>query len=174
MAVKFVIVGGGPGGNQAATYAARMGAEVTLVERDIVGGAAHLWDCIPSKAMIATGGAMGFSRRAHEMGLEELSPQLDVDALKGRIADIESHLNRSITELLESQGVRLLRGTGRLKGPYQVVVETDFPEFVDQDGGVGQRRIGQQALQQRGLARAEEARDQIDGGEFNHCRPRGG
>src|SRR5438105_15930379 len=75
--------------------------------------------------MIATGGAMGFSRRAHEMGLEELSPQLDVDALKTRIHDIEDHLNRSITELLESQGVRLLRGTGRLKGPYEVVVETE-------------------------------------------------
>ena len=58
MAKRFVIIGGGPAGNQAATYAARLGAEVTLVERDIVGGAAHLWDCIPSKAMIATGGAL--------------------------------------------------------------------------------------------------------------------
>src|SRR6266568_8794717 len=125
MPTRFIIIGGGPAGNSAATHAARLGADVTLIERDVVGGAAHLWDCIPSKAMIATGGAMGFSRRAHEMGLEELSPQLDVDALKGRIADIEGHLNRSITELLESQGVRLLRGTGRLKGPYQVVVETD-------------------------------------------------
>ena len=58
MAVKFVIIGGGPAGNTAATHAARLGADVTLIERDIVGGAAHLWDCIPSKAMIATGGAM--------------------------------------------------------------------------------------------------------------------
>ena len=57
---RFVIIGGGPAGNTAATYAARLGAEVTMVERDIVGGAAHLWDCIPSKTMIATGGAMSF------------------------------------------------------------------------------------------------------------------
>src|SRR6266540_2037437 len=56
MAVRFVIVGGGPAGNTAATVAARLGAEVTLIERDVVGGAAHLWDCIPSKAMIATAG----------------------------------------------------------------------------------------------------------------------
>ena len=56
--VRFVIIGGGPAGNPAATAAARLGAEVTLIERDVVGGAAHLWDCIPSKAMIATGGAM--------------------------------------------------------------------------------------------------------------------
>src|SRR5207302_9317424 len=123
VAVRFVIAGGGPAGNPAPTPAARLGADVTLIERDVVGGAAHLWDCIPSKAMIATGGAMGFSRRAHEMGLEELSPQLDVEALKERIYDIESHLNHAITELLESQGVRLVRGTGRLKGPYEVVAD---------------------------------------------------
>ena len=59
MPVRFVIVGGGPAGIQAATHAARLGAEVTLVERDIMGGAANLWDCIPSKAMIATGGVIG-------------------------------------------------------------------------------------------------------------------
>ena len=66
----MVIIGGGPGGNTAATYAARLGAEVTLIERDIVGGAAHLWDCIPSKTMIATGGAMSFTRRIEGMGLD--------------------------------------------------------------------------------------------------------
>ena len=60
MPVRFVIIGGGPAGNQAATHAARLGAEVVLVERDVVGGAAHLRDCIPSKAMIASGGAMSF------------------------------------------------------------------------------------------------------------------
>ena len=60
--MRFVIIGGGPAGNTAATYAARLGAEVTMIERDVVGGAAHLWDCIPSKTMIATGGAMSFLR----------------------------------------------------------------------------------------------------------------
>ena len=58
MAQRVVVIGGGPGGNEAATTAARLGAEVAVVERDVVGGAAHLLDCIPSKAMIATGGAM--------------------------------------------------------------------------------------------------------------------
>ena len=55
---RVVIIGGGPAGNTAATVAASIGAEVTMIERDIVGGAAHLWDCIPSKAMIATGGQL--------------------------------------------------------------------------------------------------------------------
>ena len=118
------MVGGGPAGNSAATHAARLGATVTLVERDIVGGAAHLWDCIPSKAMIATGGAISFARRAPGMGLAEREPALDFDALKRRIADIEDHLNHSIRELLSSQGVRIIRGTGRLTGLHQVSVDT--------------------------------------------------
>ena len=72
-----MILGGGPAGNTAATVAATLGAEVTLIERDIVGGAAHLLDCIPSKAMIATGGELANLRRAHTMGLTA-SGELDV------------------------------------------------------------------------------------------------
>ena len=70
--MRFVIIGGGPAGTQAATYAARLGVDVTLIERDIVGGAANLRDCIPSKAMIATGGAMSYLDRAAGMGLEAI------------------------------------------------------------------------------------------------------
>ncbi len=120
-----MIIGGGPAGNTAATHAARLGAEVTLVERDIMGGAAHLWDCIPSKAMIATGGTMALTRRSSGMGLEEHDVTLDLDSLGPRNAAITDRLSRSVWGLLESQGVRILRGTGRLKGPHQVVVETD-------------------------------------------------
>lgn len=121
---RFVIIGGGPAGNQCATHAARLGAEVTLVERDIVGGAAHLWDCIPSKAMIATGGALNLINRATGMGLTGVSARLDFDALRRRITSIEDRLQQSVTGLLESQGVRLLQGVGRLKGPHEVVVDT--------------------------------------------------
>ncbi len=119
---RFVIIGGGPGGTACATYAARMGAEVTLIEKDIVGGAAHLLDCIPSKAMIATGGAMSMMSRAAEMGLATVEVQLDFDALRQRIKGIEEHLEQSVTELLESQGVRLIEGAGRLTGPNTVAV----------------------------------------------------
>ena len=79
MPMRFVIIGGGPAGNTAATHAARLGAEVTIVERDVVGGAAHLWDCIPSKAMIATGGAMSFNERIAGMGLTESASHIDLD-----------------------------------------------------------------------------------------------
>jgi dihydrolipoamide dehydrogenase len=129
MAVRFVIIGGGPAGHTAATHAARMGAEVTLIERDIVGGAAHLWDCIPSKAMIATGGAMAEARRASVMGLAKLEAELDFEALRARIQGIEDRLNSSVCTLLDSQGVRIIRGTGRLVGPHAV-------EATDEKGDV--------------------------------------
>jgi dihydrolipoamide dehydrogenase len=130
--VRFAIVGGGPAGHQAATTAARLGAEVTLVERDVIGGAANLWDCIPSKAMIATGGALSAARRSPGMGLAPLDPQLDFDALKRRIAEIEEHLKRSASDLLGSQGVRTLRGIGRLAGPHEVAV--DFGNGTEEFG----------------------------------------
>jgi dihydrolipoamide dehydrogenase len=125
MAVRFVIIGGGPAGNQAATHAARLGAKVTLIERDVLGGAAHLWDCIPSKSMIATGGAMSFARRIEGMGLADVEPSLDVAALRERLAGIGARLQLNIAELLDSQGVRFIEGTARLKGPNEVLVETD-------------------------------------------------
>jgi pyruvate/2-oxoglutarate dehydrogenase complex dihydrolipoamide dehydrogenase (E3) component len=124
VAVRFVIIGGGPAGNTAATHAARLGADVTMIERDIVGGAAHLWDCIPSKAMIATGGAMAEARRARVMGLDRLDAAIDFDALRERVGAIETRLNTSVTTLLESQGVTIVRGTARMKGSHEVVVET--------------------------------------------------
>jgi pyruvate/2-oxoglutarate dehydrogenase complex dihydrolipoamide dehydrogenase (E3) component len=123
MPVRLLIIGGGPAGNTCATVAATLGAEVTLVEREVLGGAAHLWDCIPSKAMIATGGELGELTRARTMGLRA-EGKLDVAALRERVASIEERMHRTVTDLLESQQVRLVRGTGRLKGPHEVVVET--------------------------------------------------
>ncbi|MGZ8734267.1 MAG: dihydrolipoyl dehydrogenase family protein [Acidimicrobiia bacterium] len=123
MAVRFVIIGGGPAGNTAATVAATLGAEVTIVERDIVGGAAHLWDCIPSKAMIATGGELSELTRARSMGLAA-EGHLDVEALRERVQSIESRLHDATEVMLESQGVRLLHGTARLQGPREVAVDT--------------------------------------------------
>ncbi len=124
-AVRFVIIGGGPAGNTAASYAARLGAKVTLIENDIIGGSAHLRDCIPSKTMIATGGALSFTRRISGMGLRSLDAQVDLGALRQRVEYIEGHLHDSVCQLLRSQGVRMIRGTGSLKGAHDVVVETD-------------------------------------------------
>ncbi len=124
MSIRFVIIGGGPAGNSAATHAARLGAEVTLIERDVIGGAAHLWDCIPSKTMIATGGAISFTRRISGMGLEQQDAEIDTPALTERIEDIKGRLHRNITRLLTSQGVRMIAGSARVVGPNRVEVTT--------------------------------------------------
>lgn len=124
MAVRFAIVGGGPAGVYAASTAARLGAEVTLVEENVVGGAANLWDCIPSKAMIATGGVIGVAGRARPMGLEKMDPGVDLSALGERVQRLERQLVASFTSQLESQGVRLIRGRGTLVGPHSIRVET--------------------------------------------------
>src|SRR5882757_3103109 len=121
---SLVILGGGPAGNTCATVAATLGADVTLVERDIVGGAAHLWDCIPSKALIATGGELVELDRAYAMGLSA-EGHLDIDALRERVASIEARLHRSVTTQLASQDVRVILGTGELKGPHEIVVDTN-------------------------------------------------
>ncbi len=100
-----------------------MGAEVTMVERDVVGGAAHLWDCIPSKTMIATGGAISFSNRLEGMGLENNDAEVDVESLTTRIESIKNRMRDNNTEILESQGIRILRGSGRFTGPNTMEVE---------------------------------------------------
>ncbi|HET6792947.1 MAG TPA: FAD-dependent oxidoreductase [Acidimicrobiales bacterium] len=125
MPLRLVIIGGGPAGVQAATYAVRLGAEVAVVERDVVGGSANLWDCIPSKAMIATGGLMSQVGRGGDMGLDGLAPVLDFEAIRKRIASITDHLARSTRDLLDSQGVRMIAGTGRLVGPHTVTATAD-------------------------------------------------
>ena len=94
MAVRFVILGGGPAGVQAATYAARLGADVTMVERDVVGGSANLWDCIPSKAMIATGGVIGVTGRGRALGLTCAGATLDLPALAERVGVISGSAGR--------------------------------------------------------------------------------
>jgi len=129
MSLRFVIVGGGPAGTQAATYAARLGADVTLIERDIVGGAANLWDCVPSKAMIVTGGALNQIRDSADMGLGVQEPLVDLDSLRERISSITTRLETSNRRLLESQGVNLVRGTGRLADDHTVVATTDEGEL---------------------------------------------
>ena len=130
MSLRFVIIGGGPAGTQAATTAARLGAEVTLIERDIVGGAAHLLDCVPSKAMIATAEALDEVSNASGMGLEVTPAILDLDALRARIETISERLEHQGHRLLESQGVQIVRGTGRLVDPHTVVADTAGGELA--------------------------------------------
>lgn len=73
--------------------------------------------------MIATGGELANLRRAHTMGLTA-SGELDVDALRARVAAIEARLQGSVRTLLESQDVRLIAGAARFVDAHTVAVET--------------------------------------------------
>ena len=60
-----VVVGGGPGGYEAALVAAQLGADVTVVDTDGIGGSAVLTDCVPSKTLIATAELMADMEEAN-------------------------------------------------------------------------------------------------------------
>ncbi|MCB0990566.1 MAG: NAD(P)H-quinone dehydrogenase [Acidimicrobiales bacterium] len=136
MTKRVLIIGGGPAGHEAASHAARHGASVTLVEDNVLGGAAHLLDCVPSKSMIATGGAVSFARRVAGLGLADIEPKVERDLLVHRVNTIKQRLRSSIEELLTSQGVRMIAGRGRLTGPYSAEIEhaDGTVEQVEADG----------------------------------------
>ena len=129
MSTRVVVIGGGPAGHEAATDMARYGAEVTLIERDVLGGSAHLHDCVPSKSMIATGGAMSFAKRVGRMGLAQVEPEIEASTLRDRIVAIESRLESSVRALLDSLSVRIISGTARLTGPHSVIALTEDGEI---------------------------------------------
>ena len=126
MALRFVVVGAGPAGTSGASTAAKLGADVTLVEREVVGGAAHLWDCIPSKTMIAIGEALSAARRAEALGLDlGGEPRVNLTEISDRVRAVEERLHEDKLRLLRSQAVRIIDGTARFADDHTVVIEGD-------------------------------------------------
>ena len=119
------MVGGGPAGVAAATTAASLDFKVTLIENSVVGGAAHLWDCIPSKTMAATAIRADSIRNAAKFGLVADPGRINPAELAERIQTISRDIGDKLVALLESQEVDILRGFGRFTGPNSAVAETD-------------------------------------------------
>ncbi|MFQ5555676.1 MAG: NAD(P)H-quinone dehydrogenase [Acidimicrobiia bacterium] len=125
-ALRLLIVGAGPAGNSAATTAATLGAEVTLVEDSIIGGAAHLRDCIPSKAMIASSMRLAAIRSAARLGVTDAGDvAIDMKRLGDHLSRITETLGRGVADMLESQGVEIVRGRGRFTTSHSAEVESD-------------------------------------------------
>ena len=122
--MHLLIIGGGPAGTQAATTAATNGAKVSLVEKDVVGGAAHLWDCIPSKTMAASALRHTSVRNAVKLGLVNDPGQVDPAVLSKRIKEITADINENWVELLSDQRVELIGGSGRFTGHHIAVIDT--------------------------------------------------
>ncbi|MQY14880.1 NAD(P)H dehydrogenase (quinone) [Streptomyces sp. RB5] len=121
---RIVIIGGGPGGYEAALVAAQLGAEVTVVDCDGLGGASVLTDCVPSKTLIATAEVMtGFDSSHEELGIivaddtphiEQAARVVGVDLGKvnrrvKRLALAQSH---DITASVTRAGAKVMRGRG--------------------------------------------------------------
>ena len=131
---KLVIIGGGPGGYEAALVAASLGADVTIVEQQGLGGSAVLTDVVPSKTLIASADAMTRFAEAADLGvhvrgsegsndLNDLS--VDLDKVNTRLLRLAATQSRDIKRGLERVGVRVIAGTGRLLSPTSVQVTTD-------------------------------------------------
>jgi pyruvate/2-oxoglutarate dehydrogenase complex dihydrolipoamide dehydrogenase (E3) component len=119
------IVGGGPGGYEAALVAARLGAEVTLVERDGIGGSTVLTDCVPSKTLIATSDLLTELGTAAELGVEmPTSLRADLAVVDSRVLALAQAQSADIADRLAASGVTMIAGTATIVEPGVVDVET--------------------------------------------------
>jgi NAD(P)H dehydrogenase (quinone) len=131
---RIVILGGGPAGYEAALVAAELGAEVTIVADEGLGGNSVLWDSVPSKALIVAAEAMGWVHIADDLGVHLPEGKVDraiVDFPKvaANVLDLGANQSEDIEGKVARAGVRMLRGRGRLAGSHRVdVVDVDGAE----------------------------------------------
>jgi NAD(P)H dehydrogenase (quinone) len=124
---SVVILGGGPGGYEAALVAAQLGARVTVVDSDGLGGACVLTDCVPSKTLIATSETMGMLRGAAGLGIEiggnggpaslagPASPVwIDAPRLYARVKALARAQSADVGTRLAAEGIEVVTGRGRL------------------------------------------------------------
>jgi len=126
---NVVIIGGGPGGYESALVAAQLGARVTVVDTDGVGGSAVLTDCVPSKTLIATAELMTEVSGAAELGVSfqdhegdaATTIRVDLERVNARVKQLATDQSADIGRRLDKEAVTLVRGRGRLDGPNRVV-----------------------------------------------------
>ncbi|UOY01183.1 NAD(P)H-quinone dehydrogenase [Blastococcus sp. PRF04-17] len=138
MTTRIVIIGGGPAGYEAALVAAQLGAEVTIIERDGMGGASVLTDCVPSKALIASAEAMTAVRDSKVLGVQGTDPAgvgLDLASVNRRVKGLAMAQSADIHSRLQSEGVRIVSGSGRLADDVPGMAAHEV-EILDADGTV--------------------------------------
>lgn len=130
---RIVIIGGGPAGYESALVAAQLGAEVTVVDRDGVGGSCVLTDSVPSKTLIATSDRVTALRDAPRVGVSAgADVSVDLGTVNGRIKDLAQQQSADIAERLSREGVTIRAGTGRF-AEHQPA-RAHRVEIVDTDG----------------------------------------
>jgi dihydrolipoamide dehydrogenase len=121
---RIAILGGGPGGYEAALVAAQLGAEVAVIEDHGVGGACVLADCVPSKTLIATSESMTAFEGSEALGIRPLDggqaiDHVGVDAkvINTRVKSLAAAQSYDIASRLSASGVNVVAGAGRFLGP---------------------------------------------------------
>lgn len=117
-----IVLGLGPGGEDAAGSLAEAGLEVVAVDDRLVGGECPYWGCVPSKTMIRAGNLLAEARRVNGMA-GSATVQPDWAPVARRVREMTSNWDdHAAVERLQNRGARLVRGHGRLDGPRAVVV----------------------------------------------------
>ena len=129
--MDLLVIGAGPGGYAAALHAARLGRDVTLVERDAIGGTCLNVGCIPSKALIEVADAHAMAGRVGSWGVDATST-VDMTRVRAHLAGVIGDLTSGVSSLLANAGVTVLTGHARFTRPGRVSVEHgDTVEFLD-------------------------------------------
>ena len=131
MPTRITVLGAGPGGYVAAIRAAQLGAEVTVIERDNVGGTCLNWGCIPSKIMKTTAEMLELMNRASEYGIRsagDIHP--DMQRLTERKKQVIQVQREGILKLLKNNGVKYITGKAKISGFNDVSVSVGDGEAV--------------------------------------------
>ncbi|PKQ15378.1 MAG: dihydrolipoyl dehydrogenase [Actinobacteria bacterium HGW-Actinobacteria-7] len=120
--MRIAVLGGGPGGYSAAFEAARLGADVVLVERERLGGTCLNWGCIPTKTILRSAHIVADTRDAHEFGLNASVATVDVARLRARKEGVVDELVGQIESMAKRLKVEVIAGEGRLSSPSTIEV----------------------------------------------------
>jgi len=123
-----IVIGAGPAGEVLAGRLADKGYDVAIVEAELVGGECSYYACMPSKAFLRPAQALAEARRVPGAA-QAITGSLDVAAVLDRRDAIVGHLDDTgQLPWLESRGIELVRGHGRLEGERTVRVGPDLYE----------------------------------------------
>lgn len=129
---KVVVIGGGPGGYVAAIRAAQLGAEVTVIEKDRLGGTCLNIGCIPTKCLLNSAALLTeIKERGAEIGVGTDGARIDFAQLMKHKEAVTKQLTGGVAGLLKANGVASIAGTAAFTAPKTIKVrKTDGGELT--------------------------------------------